>query len=385
MRPITLALLVLFFVQRASAQSAPLLTVEANGATMHSIDFTTGRTRSTRMLSTVNGRALPGVTAMAWDAVRGNLLVATAPFATGTRYLATVDPNANAVLGPTLVEEYEAFAFDDQGNLWAVTSDTSSTPECLFRVDPVHGTETFVLYLAVGSAGETLTFQPADGLLYHASGRGAQNSTANGEIFETIDPLTGTRNTKTLRGADYDGAQTLLPLMDDLFLVADTQGSTFLVDRTGLISSLEPLDHVPRAMAFAPDATMRAFARTYGFGCPGTAGYAAALFAPDAPARGSQVTLRGFQATATPTAPGVLVFGLGNGSLPLTPGCPLQVLPVVQAFFPVSWSGLGPGDARVTFAFGIPAVLHPGDVFAQIVWLDGNALLVTNPVQMHVE
>jgi hypothetical protein len=54
--------------------------------------------------------------------------------------------------------------------LYGVTGDGASTPESLFTIDTSNASSTFVMSLGNGNDGETIGYNPNDGLLYHASG-----------------------------------------------------------------------------------------------------------------------------------------------------------------------------------------------------------------------
>ena len=54
--------------------------------------------------------------------------------------------------------------------LYGVTGDGSTTPESLFTLDKSNAAATFFMALGNGDDGETIAYNPADGLMYHASG-----------------------------------------------------------------------------------------------------------------------------------------------------------------------------------------------------------------------
>lgn len=54
--------------------------------------------------------------------------------------------------------------------LYGVTGNGANTPESLFTIDTSNASSTFVMGLGNGNDGETIGYNPNDGLLYHASG-----------------------------------------------------------------------------------------------------------------------------------------------------------------------------------------------------------------------
>lgn len=64
--------------------------------------------------------------------------------------------------------------------LYGVTGDGANTPETLYTLDMADASSTFVMTLGAGQNGESIAYNPDDGLMYHTSGRGAQ-------AWESID------------------------------------------------------------------------------------------------------------------------------------------------------------------------------------------------------
>lgn len=71
--------------------------------------------------------------------------------------------------------------------LVGVTGDGAATPESLFFLDQTNASATFIMSLGSGDDGETIGFNPIDGLLYHASGISDGNRS-----WESIDVHTAT-------------------------------------------------------------------------------------------------------------------------------------------------------------------------------------------------
>ena len=115
---------------------------------------------------------------------------------------------------------FAGITFLSDGTLYAVTGDGGSPAETLFTLNKNNATPAFILTLGNGDDGETIAYNPEDGLIYHASGHGTQNVVTSGEILETINPGNLAVNNVALSGVDYNEA---LALVDNgsSFLLAD--------------------------------------------------------------------------------------------------------------------------------------------------------------------
>lgn len=127
--------------------------------------------------------------------------------------------------------------------LYGVTGDGATISETLYRLNTTNASATFVTALGNGSGGETLAYNPTDGLMYHWSGLGG------GAIFESID--LGTLSITDipfndeyveLTGATYDTSC-------DCFLAYDIDDDYFSITPTGTVTSLNTND--------VPEETMR--------------------------------------------------------------------------------------------------------------------------------
>ena len=78
-------------------------------------------------------------------------------------------------------DRFAAMAFAANGILYGVTGNGGSRPETLFSLSTTDATPTLLTALGGGGAGESLAFNPANGLLYRMSGS---------NVFQSIDPIT---------------------------------------------------------------------------------------------------------------------------------------------------------------------------------------------------
>ena len=167
--------------------------------------------------------------------------------------IATVVGNG---LGET-PKKFAGIAFASDGTLYAVTGDGGATPEELFILDTGDASSISVIQLGAGSDGETLAFNPDDGLLYHASGIGAPNDPdGDGEIFETVDPDTLVVTNVTLSGFDYEEL-TALTFLDGGFFAGDLGDAAFdtpgffRITTAGVVTFLGNMDHVSKGLVHA--------------------------------------------------------------------------------------------------------------------------------------
>jgi hypothetical protein len=147
--------------------------------------------------------------------------------------------------------DFAGIAFGADGTLYAVSGDGGSVPERLYTLDITDASSTEVMQLGDGDDGETIAFNPDDGLLYHASGLGQQNNANVGEIFETIDPGTLVITNVPLSGFDYEGLTSLL-YRDGAFFAGDLNPSGasrfFRITTGGVVSYLGDMDHVAKGL-----------------------------------------------------------------------------------------------------------------------------------------
>jgi len=169
-----------------------------------------------RTIDSANGSTVGSVTiSLAGEVVNGGTGLARHP-QTGVLYamlkiagrqfpdLVTLDEGTGVAvrIGGTQ-DKFAGIAFTSDGTLYGVSGEAGPNPEALYTIDPLTGQSSLVEDLGAGSDGETLAFNPDDGLLYHASGSGNPNSNF-GEIFETIDPATLAITNVPLSGFDYE-------------------------------------------------------------------------------------------------------------------------------------------------------------------------------------
>ena len=127
-----------------------------------------------------------GCNGLSRDPVTGDIYAMLKVGAPG-RVLHTLDPLTGIAtpIGDT-GDNVANIAWDATGStLYGVTGDGAATSEGLFTVDPTTGVLTQVAALGAGSDGESIAFNPNDGLVYHFSGRDTNGA------FESLDPNNG--------------------------------------------------------------------------------------------------------------------------------------------------------------------------------------------------
>ena len=155
---------------------------------------------------------------------------------------------------------FAGIAFDNMGDLYAVTGDGGQQPETLFRVNTSDASSVQVLELGRGDDGEALGYNPDDGLMYHASGHDGveEDTTGNsGVIFEAIDLVN-----LTITDVPIDTT----PLIDEeaqaltywkaagAFLWKQDHGTgpLYMVTSGGIVTYIGDMDHQAKGLAFAP-------------------------------------------------------------------------------------------------------------------------------------
>jgi hypothetical protein len=155
-----------------------------------------------------------------------------------TRALATIDPDTGVGTSVGDVgtggEEFIEIAFDNSGTLYGVTGERGANTETLFEIDEANGMLTLLTPLSMGGggSGESLAFNPDDGLLYRYQAG----------TFESIDPNNGFASTTIpTSGASPFSPQAMTYVGTSEFLLVDSN-DRFSITTAGVITSLGRLD-----------------------------------------------------------------------------------------------------------------------------------------------
>jgi len=208
---------------------------------------------------TLPGLSVTGGTGLARDPQTGDLFALLKIQGRTFPDLAIIDESTGVAttLGNTS-DKFAGIAFTDDGTLYGVSGNGGIIPESLYILSTVDASATFIGFLGNGSDGETIGFNPDDGLLYHASGIGQPNQAMNGEILETIDPASLNITNVPLSGFDYEELSALVYSNGDFF--ASDLGDA-LVDMPGLlhittngvVTFIGDLDHVAKGLVKMPE------------------------------------------------------------------------------------------------------------------------------------
>lgn len=153
------------------------------------------------------------------------------------RRLVILDPPTGvATLIGNTGTKITGLAFDNAGGLFGVTGSGSTPPESLFTISQTDGTPTLFMNLGNGGSGETIGFNPDDGLMYHGSG----------EVFEAVDlssltvnPISSSFSNVTALTFEGNG---------NFFLAQFSEFSRLSVN--GTQSILGTMDHDSKGFAF---------------------------------------------------------------------------------------------------------------------------------------
>lgn len=248
------------FLGSQYAAAAHLLSVAPGGGPrppdplLRTVDSTDGSTVTGASVTiTLAGHTVLGATGLARHPGSGELYALLKIQGTSFVRLVRLDETTGVAteVGDT-GHRFAGIAFASDGTLFAVTGDGDGVPESLFTLSTVDGGPTLVMELGSGSDGETLAFNPEDGLLYHASGIGTPNH-PNGERFETIDPDTLVITNVPLSGFDYEEL-TALAHVDGAFFAGDLGNSAvdmprfFRIGTDGVVTFLGDMDHVSKGL-----------------------------------------------------------------------------------------------------------------------------------------
>ena len=219
-----------------------------NGATMGSVPIT------------LSGNAtLLGVVGLSRDPMTGKLWALLVTDTTGRcqgglgggkSLLASIDPaTGNATSVGNTGECFAGLAFAPDGTLYAVTGDGADIPEALYTLNKTTLVRTLVTALGNGNKGESIGFNPDDGLVYHASGDTDQ-------VFESVNPNTLAVTNIPQSGAAHAEVRALTYLGQNTFLMVDYR-SLYTITTGGLVTllgNMDSLDGVVKGLAFVPKA-----------------------------------------------------------------------------------------------------------------------------------
>lgn len=248
-----------------SAAAEPLLlSGSPRDAVLRTIDAADGSTVGASVTITLANPSPPpdnliltGVTGLVRHPQTGTLYALVRIQGRTNPDLVTLDESTGVAtsLGNT-TQKFAGIAFASDGTLYAVSGDGAIVAEQLFTLSTSNASATLIIGLGDGSDGETIAFNPDDGLLYHASGIGTPNQSINGEIFQTIDPDTLVVTDVTLSGFDYEEL-TALAFSGGGFFAGDLGDSDvdmprfFRITTGGAVTFLGDMDHVAKGFALA--------------------------------------------------------------------------------------------------------------------------------------
>jgi hypothetical protein len=250
--PIVVLTLLTLCPLRAAAQQT-FYSVSSFDDQLRIIDATTGATVSSVMI-TLAGQTVGWANGLAKHPLTGQLfavlsLLPNCGSGPCARELVTIDPNTGVAtdIGNT-GDAFAGLAFNAAGTLYGVTGDGAIllAPETLYTLDTGNAAPTFVRTLGNGDAGETIAFNPNDGLIYHASG-------LNSKVFENINPNTLSVTNVPLSGFVYqEGVALTFWQSQGVFLMIDTPGfppSLMRVTANGIVSFVANVDHFSKGLA----------------------------------------------------------------------------------------------------------------------------------------
>lgn len=158
-----------------------------NNDLLYEIDPSDGSTISTVPLTNNDGFVIGGNGLAAHPIT--NELYAVLRIEEFGRTLVTLDPLTGITTSiGGLADNVAGIAFDALGTLFGVTGDGANTPESLFTISTDDASMDFFMTLGNGDDGESIGFNPDDGLMYHSSGiGGGGDGGGSDKIFESID------------------------------------------------------------------------------------------------------------------------------------------------------------------------------------------------------
>jgi hypothetical protein len=253
MRKLMLWLLAGWGLAAGMALAGPLTlySIERDGPRLHAIDPASGATLSTVTI-TLAGHTVFHGNGLARHPLT-NELYALVELGFRDRRLVTLDPDTGVatLIGATGGLAWAGITFAQDGTLYGVTGQGSPNPETLFTLDPDTGTPTLVVALGNGNDGEAIAYNPADNLIYHASGN------LGDPIFETVHRTTFAITDIAESGDQHSEITALVHAGAGLFHIGDNaltdNASTprfFTLTDGGVSEFVGFMDHVSKGFAF---------------------------------------------------------------------------------------------------------------------------------------
>jgi hypothetical protein len=258
--PSLLALLTaaLLLSSRAAEAQPTLYSVDRDSSLLRAIDPVTGATLSAIAI-TLSGQTVRNANGLATNPVTGELFAlleisgdapcgGTAGPNSRRRRLVKIDPATGVATNIGSTNDcFAGITFHTNGTLYAVTGDGAAVPESLFSLNPATGSPTLLRALGNGTGGEAIAFNPADGLLYHASGCPICGGVT---LFESINPGSLAVTNIPQSGAPHSEVTALTHESGTTLILVDLNTALFGITTTGVVSSRGFLDHKSKGLAF---------------------------------------------------------------------------------------------------------------------------------------
>jgi len=221
------------------------ITSLPNDNRLRVIDPTTGATISSVTI-TLPGRMVTSGNGLARDPTTGKLWALLTLVGQTGRHLVTIDPSSGLATGiGNTGDLFAGLAFKSDGTLYGVTGDGAAIPESLFTLNKLTGAANLVLSLGNGDSGETIAFNPNNGLLYHASGSSSQ-------VFESINPTTFAIINIPQSGSTHGEVLVMTYSHSDILLMTDST-NLYQITTSGVVSLLGSSAPFTKGLAFLPN------------------------------------------------------------------------------------------------------------------------------------
>ena len=226
------------------AQSLPLYAVHHFDQQLETIDPLTGATLTSQTIL-LEGQSVQGSWGLDRHPTTGQLYALLQLSGQVGRELVSIDPGTGIAtdIGNT-GHKLGAITFrrDSLGavTLYGVAGNSDPTdPDTLFTLDLSTGAPTFVLAFGNGNMGETIAFNPVDGLIYRAYGSGDPNVD---QFLVSVDTVTLAVTDIPLSGDFYNQATALTHWAGNFFLMADHDQNLYVVSTSGQVRLLSFLE-----------------------------------------------------------------------------------------------------------------------------------------------
>lgn len=233
MKKVILGLIVAFCGAAYGQINVPMYSTEVFSDNLYMIDTSTFTVTSTMTLT--SGLGVSGINGADIDPCSGDVYV---NYKAGfDRRLGILDVTTGAITDiGSFGDQVATIAFGPTGLLFAITGNGAGTSEALYEVNTATGLMTFITTLITEDDGESIGFNPDNGMLYRWSGWGTTDC-----VMHEIDPSTFIETPIPLSGYAYANSAGVTYIGNNTFISGNANDDDYFTITTSGVA-VGPID-----------------------------------------------------------------------------------------------------------------------------------------------